>query len=290
VTSVAKLSQQKELESVVVVGVFGVNMAFAGVIGEGTSFWTLLTSSVKASSAIENLILLLLLVCSIASWAIVLWKLRVISAARAGNRQLNSAFESSSAGVLNHPYDKMTASPNVLIYEAAVVPLRRLAGSAGAGGRAGGRLSQRIELAMEHASRIEFGRMHRGMDILASIASATPFIGLFGTVLGIMSTFQVLGTAKSASLNVVAPGIAAALIATAAGLAVAIPAVFLYNWLMARMDEIQEQADMFIEVMGQLLISAGVMEPMPAGGHAHSHNAAEPIIVGSGAHVPGAAE
>jgi biopolymer transport protein ExbB/TolQ len=128
------------------------------------------------------------------------------------------------------------------------------------------------------------------MDILASIASATPFIGLFGTVLGIMSTFQVLGTAKSASLNVVAPGIAAALIATAAGLAVAIPAVFLYNWLMARMDELQEQADMFIEVLGQRFIAAGLLAHAPASSRPSAHDPAEPIIIGGGAHVPGASE
>ena len=114
---------------------------------------------------------------------------------------------------------------------------------------------------MEHASRNEFARMHRGMDVLASIASATPFIGLFGTVLGIMSTFQVLGSAKSASLSVVAPGIAAALIATALGLAVAIPAVFAYNSLMARMDELQEQSDMFNETLSQWLLASGVFTP-----------------------------
>jgi biopolymer transport protein TolQ len=265
-------------------------MAFAGVLGEGTSFWTLLTTSVKASSVIENLILLLLLACSIASWAIVLWKLRVLATARTGNRQLNEAFEGGASSLLDYPFEGMTASPNVQIYGAAVVPLRQFTGSAKGSPRPRGGLSRAIELAMEHASRIEFGRMHRGMDILASIASATPFIGLFGTVLGIMSTFQVLGTAKSASLNVVAPGIAAALIATAAGLAVAIPAVFLYNWLMARMDEIQEQADMFIEVLGQRLISAGVLESAPANSHPQTHRAAEPMIVGGGAHVPGATE
>jgi biopolymer transport protein ExbB/TolQ len=104
---------------------------------------------------------------------------------------------------------------------------------------------------MSHAQRTAFSKLHRGMDILASIASATPFIGLFGTVLGIMSTFQVLGSAQSASLNVVAPGSAAALIATAAGLAVAIPAVFSFNWIMARIDEQQEQAEMFAERLTQ---------------------------------------
>ena len=264
-------------------------LVLPGPLAESTSFWTLITTSVRASSAIENLILLLLLVCSIASWAIVLWKLKVLASARAGNRQLNQAFERSSGGDLNYAFDKMVPSPNVLIYAAAVVPLRRTTGAAAGSARVPRNLSQRIELAMEHASRVEFGRMHRGMDILASIASATPFIGLFGTVLGIMSTFQVLGTAKSASLNVVAPGIAAALIATAAGLAVAIPAVFAYNALMARMDELQEQADMFTETLAHWLLSAGVFHHLPES-HAQSHATNEPVMVGSGAHVPGATE
>ena len=117
--------------------------------------------------------------------------------------------------------------------------------------------------------------MHRGLDILASIASSTPFIGLFGTVLGIMSTFQALGSAKSASLNVVAPGIAAALIATAAGLAVAIPAVFLYNWLMARMDEQQEQAEMFAERLEQWLVAAGAYRHVEGNAHVQHHPATE---------------
>jgi biopolymer transport protein TolQ len=265
-------------------------MAFAGVLGESTSFWTLLTNSVRASSAIENLILLLLLVCSVASWAIVLWKLRVLAAARAGNRQLGDAFAKGSGDDMNYPADRMVASPNVLVYLAAVGALRQARKIASANSSRSSRgLEQRVELSMEHASRSEFSRIHRGMDILASIASATPFIGLFGTVLGIMSTFQVLGTAKSASLNVVAPGIAAALIATALGLAVAIPAVFLYNWLMARMDELQEQADMFIEVLGQRFIAAGFLAHTPVTNRP-SHDPAEPIIIGGGAHVPGAAE
>ena len=166
--------------------------------------------------------------------------------------------------------------PIVLIYTAALAAVRGQSAGAPRPRPTGRRfpsmpakgLEERVQMKMEHAGRSEFARLHRGMDVLASIASSTPFIGLFGTVLGIMSTFQVLGSAKSASLNVVAPGIAAALIATAAGLAVAIPAVFAYNSLMARMDELQEQSDMFTETLAQWLLSAGVFHHLPAS-HAH---------------------
>jgi hypothetical protein len=87
----------------------------------------------------------------------------------------------------------------------------------------------------------------------------------------------------------VAPGIAAALIATAGGLAVAIPAVFAYNSLMARLDELQEQSDMFTETLAQWLLTAGVFHHLPAL-HTAGHSSSDPLVVGSGAHVPGATE
>jgi biopolymer transport protein ExbB/TolQ len=266
------------------------------VLAESTSFWQLVVMAIKASSALEVGILILLLVCSIASWGIVLWKLKVIRTAKLGNRQMADAFVAADdIATLARQSDAMAASPNVLIAKAAVASLNNGGAKRGAGNGAAGHanpllakrgLEERVQMTMEHASRNEFTRMHRGMDVLASIASSTPFIGLFGTVLGIMHTFQMLGTAKSASLNVIAPGIAAALIATAAGLAVAIPAVFLYNWLTARMDELQEQSDMFVESLGQWFLSAGVFQHPPANAHL-SHEAGEPIVVGEGAHVPG---
>lgn len=264
----------------------------------GTSFWSLVSTSIRSSSAIENAILLLLLVCSIASWAIVFWKARAIRAAKAGDSRFQDLFDSAdTTGDLASALPRMTPSPKVLVYTAALA-----AAEAGPGMRknmpnngenipinSARGLEERVQMKMEHTARGEFTRLHRGMDILASIASSTPFIGLFGTVLGIMSTFQVLGSAKSASLNVVAPGIAAALIATAAGLAVAIPAVFAYNALMARMDELQEESDMFTESLAQWLLTAGVFHHLPAS-HGQSHASIEPVVVGSGAHVPGATE
>jgi biopolymer transport protein TolQ len=267
------------------------------VLAEATSFWTLVSNSVRSSSAIENAILLLLVVCSIASWAIVLWKVKAIRAAKAGNLRFGDVFD--AAGDTDDVAAKLAElnpSPNVLIYTAALLAVKGKTSAVKSSPspsaiaiNAGKGMEERVQMKMEHAGRGEFARLHRGMDILASIASSTPFIGLFGTVLGIMSTFQVLGSAKSASLSVVAPGIAAALIATAGGLAVAIPAVFAYNSLMARLDELQEQSDMFTETLAQWLLAAGVFHHLPAS-HAGTHDASDPLVVGAGAHVPGATE
>ena len=267
------------------------------VLAESTSFWTLVSNSVRSSSGVENAILLLLLVCSIASWAIVLWKIKAIRAARAGNARFGDIFDAAQdTDEVAAKLPALNPSPNVLIYTAALLAVKnkpagsRISPNSSAIAIDAARgLEERVQMKMEHAGRGEFARLHRGMDILASIASSTPFIGLFGTVLGIMSTFQVLGSAKSASLSVVAPGIAAALIATAAGLAVAIPAVFAYNSLMARLDELQEQSDMFTETLAQWLLSAGVFHHLPAL-HTATHDASNPLVVGSGAHVPGATE
>jgi biopolymer transport protein TolQ len=226
-------------------------MPVSVMLAEG-SFWSLVSSSIKASSGIENGILAFLGVCSILSWAIVIWKYRTLRTSAKSSGAFLEIFERADHG--GDVADKIASlgtSPHALIFSAALAASEKIGREKGVASNLQPISSreERLTMEMQHATRTEFARMHRGMDILASIASATPFIGLLGTVLGIMATFQVLGNAKSASLNVVAPGIAAALIATAAGLAVAIPAVFSYNWLMARMDEQQEQAEMFIERM-----------------------------------------
>jgi biopolymer transport protein TolQ len=91
-----------------------------------------------------------------------------------------------------------------------------------------------VERAMRRAASAEISRMERYLPFLATTASSAPFIGLFGTVWGIMESFRGIGTQGSASLAVVAPGISEALIATAAGLAAAIPAVMAYNFYVNR--------------------------------------------------------
>ena len=99
--------------------------------------------------------------------------------------------------------------------------------------------------AMRRATEIEVGRMERYLPFLATTASAAPFIGLFGTIVGIMSAFHGIGQQGSASLAVVAPGISEALIATAAGLGAAIPAVMGYNFFINRTRRLATEMDGF---------------------------------------------
>ncbi|UCF81327.1 MAG: MotA/TolQ/ExbB proton channel family protein [Acidobacteriota bacterium] len=102
-----------------------------------------------------------------------------------------------------------------------------------------------LERALRRARQVEAGRLRKNLAVLATTASVSPFIGLFGTVWGIMNAFRQIGMQASASLAVVAPGIAEALVATAAGLAAAIPAVLGYNYFNARARETSSEMDNF---------------------------------------------
>jgi biopolymer transport protein TolQ len=102
-----------------------------------------------------------------------------------------------------------------------------------------------VDRALLRASAVELSKLERRLSFLATTASITPFIGLFGTVWGIMNSFQRIGVAGSSSLGVVAPGIADALIATAAGLFAAIPAVYFYNSLTGGVKDFATAMDDF---------------------------------------------
>src|SRR5206468_460059 len=109
---------------------YGVNLmmvvlASYSILAEGTSFWTLVSNSIRSSSAIENSILLLLVVCSIASWAIVLWKVKAIRAAKAGNVLFRDVFESAlDTDDVAAKLPGLNPSPNVLIYSAALLAVK----------------------------------------------------------------------------------------------------------------------------------------------------------------------
>ena len=106
-------------------------------------------------------------------------------------------------------------------------------------------LKERLMGEMEVASNRSMQRLESGLGFLAIVGSAAPFVGLFGTVWGIMSSFQGIAVSKNTSLAVVAPGIAEALLATAAGLFAAIPAVFFYNIFSAKINQFTERAHNF---------------------------------------------
>jgi len=135
-------------------------------------------------------------------------------------------------------------TPLVAVYEAGYA---ELAQQVPVGNPHGGKIrnASAIEVEMRGAANDEVRRMEKGMSTLATIASVSPFIGLFGTVWGVMDAFTGLGDAGTASLRAVAPGIAEALITTAAGLFAAIPALIAYNHFLHGIRSVASRMDSF---------------------------------------------
>jgi len=213
------------------------------------TLWNLVQRTLSTSGTIEKATVYLLILLSIVSWAVILEKsVEFYLARRNGNRFLTLMDKADSFGAITAAEPYLGASPFLAIFTAAVRFLEAKPPAATAGPAAGARgIALRPEraheelvlMAMQGASLAAFTRLKIGLVLLAVSGSTSPFIGLFGTVWGIMSTFRSLGQAETASLAVVAPGIASALIATAAGLFVAIPAVIAYNVLQQRIGTIE---------------------------------------------------
>ncbi len=178
---------------------------------------------------VVKLVMLALLAASVWVWAIVFEK---ITSLRRVNR-LADGFEDRfwSGGSLEDLYEQEGARPShpiAAVFGAAMGEWRRSARVAGAD-MSRGHVSDRIDRAMNVTIAREMERMERWMVFLASIGSIAPFVGLFGTVWGIMHSFSAIAAMHNTNLSVVAPGIAEALFATAIGLVAAIPAVLAYN-------------------------------------------------------------
>ena len=185
---------------------------------------------------VVKLVMLILLLASIWCWTIIIEKL--FSSRK--ELKLSDKFEHEfwSGASLDDIYDSMSDENNFKthgaisrVFSSAMQEWRRAttSGLVSKGMDFKASLSQRIDRGMGVAITREIGRLERGMTFLASIGSVAPFIGLFGTVWGIMNSFSAIAASKNTSLAVVAPGIAEALFATALGLLAAIPAVAAYN-------------------------------------------------------------
>jgi biopolymer transport protein TolQ len=185
------------------------------------------------SDSIVKFVMLILLCASLWSWAVIFDKVMRLRRLR----QAASSFEESfwSGGSLDDLYERVgqrPPDPMTSVFAAAMREWRRSAAK-GLLGTAIMRasLQQRIERVMNITVGREMERVERFMAFLATVGSTAPFIGLFGTVWGIINSFQSIAAAKNTSLAVVAPGIAESLFATALGLVAAIPAVVAYNKL-----------------------------------------------------------
>jgi biopolymer transport protein TolQ len=197
-------------------------------------------------------ILLLLGIFSIVSWAMIFQKLGLFGRVRRQSDQFLRIFRATK-GVANPQALASAGSPFASVYTAGY---RELLSQVGTGNpHPTGKLKslQAVTVSMQLASAEEVRRVEKGMSWLATTGSVTPFIGLFGTVWGIIDAFSGLGNAGAASLRAVAPGIAEALITTAAGLFVAIPAVIFYNHFLQSIRDLAQRLDTFaLEVGAQI--------------------------------------
>ena len=186
---------------------------------------------------IVKLVMLVLIVASIWCWAIIIEKSLRLKRLNTDAAEFEGSFW--SGGSLDTLYDKIGALPKdpmAAIFVSAMKEWRRSVDSGVTSADHGSSLTDRIDRVMDVTLNREIERVERQITILASTGSTAPFIGLFGTVWGIMNSFQSIAISKNTSLAVVAPGIAEALFATALGLLAAVPAVIAYNKISKDVD------------------------------------------------------
>lgn len=206
------------------------------------------------SSLPSQIVLAILVGFSVLSWAVILLKLRQFRSVEAQTSSFMDVFRRSTKfSEVQSACDSLPHSPLAGVFRAGYVELNAqlLKSESAAQSRQGEasrpalRSVNAVDRALLRASTTEVTRLERRVPFLATTASITPFIGLLGTVWGIILAFQGIGETGSTNLAVVAPGIAEALIATAAGLFAAIPAVYFYNHLTQRVREMAAAIDDF---------------------------------------------
>ncbi len=208
---------------------------------------------VWGASFLVKLVLLVLVVLSATSWAIIVYKWRELAGASEDSEVFLEVYHEKPLEIAYDAARDLDRSPLAMIFLATCSDLKQAEPAAGAGQVTQRRLAKRLAW----MAAAEGHRLERGLAFLATTGNSAPFIGLFGTVIGIIQAFQGIAAAGSASLAVVAPGIAEALIATAAGLIAAIPASVLYNNFAARIDEIRTSIDLFQEEFSEDLARMG---------------------------------
>jgi biopolymer transport protein TolQ len=215
---------------------------------------------VAESTLVSKAVLLMLLLFSIGSWSVILYKEWIFQRSSRQSATFLDVFRRSNKfSEVQAVCRSLGDSPLVGLFQAGYAELTAQlrqgqptleAGSVGSGPQGAGpkpmlKSLNAVDRALLRASVVEVNKLERRIPFLATTASITPFIGLFGTVWGIMIAFQGIGATGSTNLGVVAPGIAEALVATAAGLFAAIPAVYFYNHLTHRVKLFASEMDDF---------------------------------------------
>jgi biopolymer transport protein TolQ len=186
-----------------------------------------------------------LLLASVWSWAIIVEKVFSFRRARHEADRFEQMFWSGQS--LDELYSGLSAGRTIAMAALFVAAMREWKRSVEANIRALGGIQLRVEKVMDVTISREMERLDRRLLFLATVGSTAPFIGLFGTVWGIMTSFQAIAVSKNTNLAVVAPGIAEALFATALGLLAAIPAVIFYNKFAADSSRLSQRLETFAD-------------------------------------------
>lgn len=212
---------------------------------------------VARAGPVVKFVLLLLFLLSVATWAIIFFKYLQLKLARNRSQTFSRIFwEKKRLEVIMEETLKLSGCPLRALFQSGFSELTKVQKTKSRHPEAEAETGQtppegggieNVERALRRAFTSETSRLESYLTYLATTASAAPFIGLFGTVWGIMDTFQEIGRAGSASLAVVAPGISEALIATAFGLAAAIPAVMAYNYFVNQVRNLGNQMEGFTQ-------------------------------------------
>ncbi len=200
---------------------------------------------------VVKFVMLGLLACSVWVWAIAIDKIFLYARTKRAMDRFEQAFWSGQS--IDELYRALSAKPTHSMAALFVAAMREWKRSFESNSRSFAGLQMRIDKVMSVSIAREIERLDRRLLVLATVGSASPFVGLFGTVWGIMSSFQSIAASKNTSLAVVAPGIAEALFATAIGLIAAIPATIFYNKFISEVNRQAQRLEGFADEFSAIL-------------------------------------
>ena len=222
------------------------HMLAAAAGQKGIDLWRL---AIETFPGMTFWVLLVLALASVVSWYVIGYKWYVLRRAqRLSDRFLEAFWQSKRLDAVYRLAQDMPSSPTAQVFVAGYVELTKLKGAeASAGGAMQDKLGslENVGRALNKAITEQMTKLEAMVSFLATTGSAAPFLGLFGTVWGIMHSFSAIGAAKSAAITVVAPGMAEALTTTAVGLLAAIPAVVAYNYFVQRLKLLSTDMETF---------------------------------------------
>jgi len=230
-------------------------------------FQTGLVGLVGSLGAVSKIVLLVLLGFSVISWAIIFFKWRAFRVAdREDKRFLALLMKTRDLDDLYRQVGRIEGSPAAIVFEGLMERVGHGRVEEGNGISSGPIDRQVIERTASHLGQHQLSQLETYLPFLATTGNITPFVGLLGTVLGIIDAFREIGTQGTASISAVAPGVSEALVATAAGLFTAIPAVIAYNYFLTRIRNTAFRLDsVSIEIMSSLSTGASKTKPVPVG-------------------------